>query len=343
MNRRLACIEPKWFSPAETACVTAFTQAPGERPKPRAVRARLSLFISACLANMYFLRFALYIWLYSAIQGHQAMRHPKKLKVHGGIWLGHGDRPLLGDERIALLEQIGNTGSITRAAKACGMSYKKAWDSVNEMNNLSERPLVTSAVGGKGGGGAQLTDAARKLIEVYRQVHDEHQSFLAAASAGIEDFADYYPLIRRLSMKSSARNQFFGTVTRIHRGAVNAEVELQLNPSVRIVATITLESVDSLGLRVGGGAWALVKASWVLIARADQDPKIKLSVRNCLCGSVTRIVPGAVNGEVMVTLPGGATVTAIVTNDSVTDLALETGKPACAIFKASSVILGVNT
>jgi molybdate transport system regulatory protein len=271
------------------------------------------------------------------------MRHPKKLKVHGGIWLGHGDRPLLGDERIALLVEIGNSGSITRAAKACRMSYKKAWDTVNEMNNLSERPLVTSAVGGKGGGGAQLTDAARKLIEVYRRVYDEHQKFLTAASAGIEDFNDYYPLIRRLSMKSSARNQFFGTITRIQRGAVNAEVELQLNPSVHIVATITLESVDSLGLRVDGGAWALVKASWVLIARADQDPKIKLSVRNCLCGSVTRIVPGAVNSEVVVTLPGGATVAAIVTNDSVADLGLEIGLPACAVFKASSVILGVNT
>ena len=144
-------------------------------------------------------------------------------------------------------------------------------------------------------------------------------------------------------MKSSARNQFFGTVTRLHRGAVNAEVELQLNPGVRLVATITLESVESLGLQVGGEAWALVKASSIIIACVDQDAKTKLSVRNCLCGTVTRIVPGAVNSEVAVTLSGGATVTAIVTNDSVTELGLETGKPACALFKASSVILGVNT
>ena len=265
-----------------------------------------------------------------------------KLMVYGGIWLGHGNQPLLGDERIALLEQIGNTGSITRAAKACGMSYKRAWDTVNDMNNLSGRPLVASVVGGKGGGGAQLTAIAEKLIAVYRRVRDEHQRFLAAASADIEDFTDYYPLLRRLSMKSSARNQFFGTVTRLHRGAVNAEVELQLNPGVRLVATITLESVESLGLQVGGEAWALVKASSIIIACVDQDAKTKLSVRNCLCGTVTRIVPGAVNSEVVVTLPGGATVTAIVTNDSVTDLDLETGKPACAIFKASSVILGVN-
>jgi len=81
----------------------------------------------------------------------------------------------------------------------------------------------------------------------------------------------------------------------------------------------------------------------IIIACPDQGTKTELSVRNCLCGAVTRIVPGAVNCEVVVTLPGGAVVVAIVTNDSVEHLALETGKAACALFKASSVILGVNS
>lgn len=270
------------------------------------------------------------------------MLQPDKLTVYGGIWLGDEDRPLLGDERIALLTEIGATGSITRAAKACGMSYKRAWDTINDLNNLCGQPLVASMVGGKGGGGAQLTAAAHKLIEVYRRVKEEHRRFLAAASADIADFTDYYPLIRRLSMKSSARNQFFGKVTQIRRGAVNAEVELQLNPSVHIVATITLESLESLGLAVGDGAWALVKASWIIVACADPDAKTKLSARNCLCGSVNRIVPGEVNSEVTLMLPGGSTITAVITNASVADLGLETGKAACALFKASSVILGVS-
>lgn len=268
------------------------------------------------------------------------MHHSKKLMVYGGIWLGHEDQPLLGDERIALLDQIGKTGSITRAAKACGMSYKRAWDTVNEMNNLSGRPLVASVVGGKGGGGAQLTETARRLIEVYRQVREEHRKFLAMASTGIADFANFYQLIRRLSMKSSARNQFFGTVTRIHRGEVNAEVEIQLNPHDRIAATITIEGLDNLGLQVGSEAWALVKASWVVISCDDQN--VKMSARNRLCGTVTRIIADAVNSDVVLTLPGGTTVAAIVTNDSTARLGLVEGQPACAIFKASSVILGVS-
>ena len=56
-------------------------------------------------------------------------------------------------KRLALLEQIAEQGSITRAAKAAGLSYKAAWDAIDELNNLSEQPLVSRNVGGKGGGG----------------------------------------------------------------------------------------------------------------------------------------------------------------------------------------------
>ena len=58
-------------------------------------------------------------------------------------------------QRIALLAQIAELGSITRAAKAVGISYKGAWDAIDELNNLAERPLVERSVGGKGGGGAR--------------------------------------------------------------------------------------------------------------------------------------------------------------------------------------------
>lgn len=63
-------------------------------------------------------------------------------------------------QRIALLAQIAELGSITRAAKAVGISYKGAWDAIDELNNLAERPLVERSVGGKGGGGARLTARA---------------------------------------------------------------------------------------------------------------------------------------------------------------------------------------
>ena len=69
--------------------------------------------------------------------------------------------------RIALLKQIDQTGSISQGAKHAGISYKSAWDAINEMNQLSEQPLVDRATGGKGGGGAVLTRYGQRLIQLY--------------------------------------------------------------------------------------------------------------------------------------------------------------------------------
>lgn len=140
-------------------------------------------------------------------------------------------------------------------------------------------------------------------------------------------------------MKSSARNQLFGKVTAIRGGSVNAEVELSLGGEDKIAAIITHESLENLGLKIGSEVWALVKASWVIITTGDSD--FKLSVRNRLCGTITRLNKGQVNSDVVLTLAGGNTVSAIVTNDSVEQMGLKEGASACAIFKASSVILGV--
>ena len=73
-------------------------------------------------------------------------------------------------QRIALLAQIAELGSITRAAKAVGISYKGAWDAIDELNNLAERPLVERSVGGKGGGGARLTAEGERLLALYRRL-----------------------------------------------------------------------------------------------------------------------------------------------------------------------------
>lgn len=261
------------------------------------------------------------------------------LNLYGDIWLGQDETTMMGDMRISLLEKIDESGSITHAAKAVGISYKTAWDAVDTMKNLFGEPLVESASGGKGGGGTRLTETARKLVQTYRLIQQEHERFLASLSDGMADFQNSYQLIRRLSMKSSARNQFFGKVTAIRGGSVNAEVELSLNGEDKIAAIITHESLENLDLKIGSEVWALIKASWVIITTGDSD--FKLSVRNRLCGTVTRVTKGQVNSDVVLTLTGGNTVSAIVTNDSIEQMGLQEGAKACAVFKASSVILGV--
>jgi molybdate transport system regulatory protein len=273
----------------------------------------------------------------------QSTPSAEPLELGGELWLRAGSQTLGGATRIALLAAIGDTGSITRAAKAVGISYKAAWEAIDTMNNLAGEPLVSRSTGGKGGGGTTLTPRAASMIAAFRAIEREHRRFIDAASAAVAGFDVDWALIGRIGMKTSARNQLFGKVASIQRGAVNDEVSLTLPGGQTIVAVVTHESTEALGLKAGSDACALVKASWVVLAVDDGGgPALKLSARNQLHGAVEAVKGGAVNSEVTLSLDGGGTLTAIVTNDSVDTLALTAGQRAIALFKASSVILAVT-
>ena len=141
-------------------------------------------------------------------------------------------------------------------------------------------------------------------------------------------------------MQTSARNQFAGEVVDITHGAVNDEVTLRTADGLEIVAIITHGSATTLGLSAGKRAFARVKASSVIVM-VDVS-KNQVSARNCIAGTVTRVTKGAVNSEVTIEA-SGAQIAAILTNESVERLGLAAGKAASAIFKASSVIVGVES
>jgi molybdate transport system regulatory protein len=128
-------------------------------------------------------------------------------------------------------------------------------------------------------------------------------------------------------------------VKTIKAGPINAEVVLDIGSGDTLAAVITNESVEHLALKVGSEAYAMVKAPWVIVTTSDG---FKTSARNELHGTVVRCQEGAVSGEVIIELYGGKTVAAIVTNDSIKSLGLQEGVKACALIKASHVILAVN-
>lgn len=242
-------------------------------------------------------------------------------------------------DHLELLERIDSSGSISTAASAMGMSYKAAWQAVEAMNNLSEQPVVERQAGGRHGGGTTLTAYGRRVVGAYRRLETEREKVLAQLGRIMDDFDQYYQLIRRFDMKTSARNQFLGKVRSIKRGPINAEVILDIGGGDQLAAVITNDSVDHLALAPGMDAYALVKAPWVIVTT---DAGLKTSARNRLCGSVVRCQTGAVNAEVVIELPGGKLVVATVTNDSVASLGLREGVRACALIKASHIILAVN-
>ena len=141
-------------------------------------------------------------------------------------------------------------------------------------------------------------------------------------------------------MKVSARNTFSGTVSKIVKGAVNAEVTLTLKGGAPLVATVTNGAIDNLGLKEGQDAYAIIKASSIIVGTDLHDAKV--SARNVYCGTISKVIEGPVNTEVDVEIGGGNTISAVITHDSSARLELKAGGHACALFKASSVILGVS-
>ncbi|MGO1625882.1 MAG: TOBE domain-containing protein [Halomonadaceae bacterium] len=275
---------------------------------------------------------------HSSTAGNTTANAP--LSLEGQLWFNAGEHRFGGHGRMRLLAAIAETGSISAAARAISMSYKAAWDAVDQMNNLAGEALVTRSAGGRGGGATRLTQAGIKLIEHFNALDALHQEFLNRINLQADSLAESLPLLRKIAMKSSARNQFSGHVSAIRRGAVNDEVELILPGGQTLAAVITRESAQSLDLIEGGYAFALIKASSVIIA-VDTDGA-NVSARNCLTGTVERLMHGAVNSEVVLALDGGERLAAMITRDSVEHLGLAEGQTASALFKASSVIIGTQ-
>ena len=267
---------------------------------------------------------------------HNALLGRLSLDTPGGT--------LAGSHRIQLLEAVGEHGSITRAAKAMPMSYKAAWDAIDAMNNLSEQPLVERTTGGRQGGGTRLTDAGRGLIAMYRALEREQQGALdrlrpqlvKPRGGAAPNVAQVRTLLRRLSVSTSARNQFVGQVALLRESKLSVEVVIALDKHVRIAAGVTSDSARALGLVVGSPVLALVKASSVMLGVGDG---LITSARNHLSGTVSRVVAGPISAEVTLALAQGRSVTAGITRESLDRLGLAKGKPASALFKASSVIL----
>jgi molybdate transport system regulatory protein len=89
----------------------------------------------------------------------------------------------LGPGKISLLEHIESTGSLSKAARELGMSYRRAWLLLDDINGMFSDPATTTSVGGSGGGGARLTDLGREIVKAYREIEDAAEK---AASMRIE-------------------------------------------------------------------------------------------------------------------------------------------------------------
>lgn len=244
-------------------------------------------------------------------------------------------------DRIRLLEAVAREGSISAGAKAVGITYKAAWDWLDALTNLFGQPMLDTRTGGKAGGGATLTPVGAKVIEAYHRMEAEMARVVRLiepdlAGSGISPFN----LVSGYFMRTSARNVLRGNIVAIDADALNADVAVAVSDQTIIHATVTASSLKDLGLVVGREAIVLIKAPFVMIAPGTEPPA--LSAANRIAGHIARIEVGAVNAEVVLDIGGGKSLAASITARSASNLSLEEGAPAIALFDAGHVIIAID-
>ena len=156
----------------------------------------------------------------------------KKFKtLKADLFLQDEDQQSFTNAQIQLLTAINECGSISSAAKNIGVSYKTAWDRIDALNNLSDKPLIQRVAGGKNGGGSKLTNFGREIVKGFTELQEEHNAFVKRLGTSLNSMSDLAKFLRSTTLQTSARNQFRGKITKITRGGINTEIELKLNDS----------------------------------------------------------------------------------------------------------------
>ena len=251
--------------------------------------------------------------------------------------LGHA----LTDKRIDILRQIGACGSISQAARAVGVSYKAAWQAVDTLTNLAGTPLVARAVGGAGGGGAQLTEAGHQLLAAADAMAQARGAVLsrwqATPHAG--------PALARLAVRTSMRNQLPCVVDRLAVQGQIVCVHLRLEGegagAVSLASRITRESAELLGLQPGLAVLALCKATAVRVERGGRAASAPATAAPAgtlqLPGRATRVVRGASGDEVSAELAAGLHMVGFAAPHS----GLRAGSAVVLVVEENAVVLAL--
>lgn len=244
------------------------------------------------------------------------------------------------DKRIAILRQIAQGGSISQAARVVGVSYKAAWQALDTLTNLAGAPLVVRAVGGTGGGGAQLTEAGRQLLAAA----DAMAQARGAVMSRWQGPPHAGPVLARLAVRTSMRNQWpcvvqrleaLGQIVRVHLGLAG----LEKAAAPFLAARITHESAELLGLRPGLALQALCKATAVRVERAQPADNPTPGVC-CLNAKAVRVVRGESGDEVSAAL--GASSGLQMVGFAPPGSGLRSGSRVVLVVQESSVVLALE-
>lgn len=241
------------------------------------------------------------------------------------------------DKRIEILRLVGESGSISQAARQARVSYKAAWQAIDTLTNLAGVALVERAVGGSGGGGATLTPAGQKLLAMAGLLNETRSQVLSAFKSNELLLPRALPALPYMSVRTSMRNQLPCQVGKLQVRGQMARVYLNLAGGALLVSRITKASVELLGLQKGQAVLALCKATAVTVtaqSRAATAPGVQ-----DLNGKAVRISRGVSGDEVSLQLDGGLQLVGFAAAGS----GLKAKTLVQALIDESAVVIALST
>lgn len=220
--------------------------------------------------------------------------------------------------RIDLLRAIEQSGSLSQAAKQIGISYKTAWDAINEINQLAPKPFLITATGGKNGGGTKLSAYAVRFIQLYDLLTQlQYKAFNILNDDNIP-LDDILKITAKLSLQTSARNQIYGSVSSIEATHIAGLVKVKLNDNqTELKAYITQQSIERLKLNIDKTVLLLIKAPLIELNNKNE---------NQLIVKVEKIVTDGQLSEISFSLPSGIMLYANKATNEVNQLKLIEGQ-----------------
>ncbi len=240
----------------------------------------------------------------------------------------------LSDKRIEVLRKIGETGSISQAARETGISYKAAWQAIDTLTNLTGVTLVEKAVGGIGGGGARLTEAGNRLLEIADVLLENRNEVLKHFQDDQTTSGQHR--VSTLSIRTSMRNYLPCHVVGLKMNGQVVRVCLAVVDEIPgIISRITRTSAELLGLEAGLSVIAMFKAMAVKVS--DEAPSENMTSANHLQGTVTRVSRGASGDEITLELKPGMQVVGFAPSEKRLDI----GDTVYAAVDESAVVVAL--
>ncbi len=254
----------------------------------------------------------------------------KAFYLESDLLLKKDEDDFLNIKKITLLENVQDYGSIAKASKASGITYKTAWNWIDKMNRLSPSSLVEKVSGGKDGGGTVVTTYAKELMRIYYEIDALHQKHLASLQSSLSH------LEGDITKNTFSFSRLDAEIAEIHKNEKSVEYLLKLKCGSNVIAYSSIKFMTIHALEVGSKLVVLVESDAVSVSKAD---KKEISSRNKLKTKIIDIIFEDKDVLLTLSLSENQNLTSRITLKSFEDLQLEKGNEIMAIFKAYNVTL----